>query len=82
MQLPSKLIEFTKIYYFSDGAASQYKKRKNFINLYCHKYGCDMELGEKLKKTSKTNLKNFYEELTVTPRQLYEWAAVKVLCHL
>ena len=24
-----------KIYYFSDGAASQYKNRKNFINL-CH----------------------------------------------
>lgn len=26
-----------KIYYFSDGAASQYKNRKNFINLCCHK---------------------------------------------
>ena len=26
-----------KITYFSDGAASQYKNRKNFVNLCCHK---------------------------------------------
>ena len=26
-----------KIIYFSDGAASQYKNRKNFLNLCCHK---------------------------------------------
>ena len=26
-----------KVYYFSDGAASQYKNRKNFSNLCCHK---------------------------------------------
>ena len=25
-----------KIYYFSDDAASQYKSRKNFLNLCCH----------------------------------------------
>ena len=34
-----------KIYYFSDGAASQYKNRKNFINLCHHQedFGVDAE---------------------------------------
>ncbi|MCP3667236.1 MAG: hypothetical protein GY696_32870, partial [Gammaproteobacteria bacterium] len=35
----------TKVIYFSDGAASQYKNYKNFINLCCHKeeFGCKAE---------------------------------------
>jgi hypothetical protein len=43
MQLPSKLKDFNEVYYFSDGAALWYKRRKNFINLYCHIYGYDMD---------------------------------------
>jgi hypothetical protein len=30
--LPGKLIDLTKIYYFSDGTASQYKNTKSIIN--------------------------------------------------
>ena len=33
--LGSKLTE-KKVYYFSDGAASQYKNKKNFVNLAFH----------------------------------------------
>ena len=31
-----EIISFRKVMYFSDGAASQYKNRKNFINLANH----------------------------------------------
>lgn len=36
--LSQKFIDtsFNKVYYFSDGAASQYKNRKNFVNLCLH----------------------------------------------
>ena len=37
--------QITKVYYFTDGAASQYKNRKNFTNLCHHKtdFGLDAE---------------------------------------
>jgi hypothetical protein len=40
-----KLKYLTKFYYFSDGAASQYKNRKNFIKLFYHtdNFGMDAE---------------------------------------
>jgi hypothetical protein len=38
-----KLKDLTKIYYFSDGAASEYKNRKNFINVYYNKDDSGME---------------------------------------
>ena len=31
-----EIIQFRKVIYFSDGAASQYKNRENFINLANH----------------------------------------------
>ena len=42
--LPARLLP-KKVIYFSDGAASQYKNRKNFINLCYHKhdFGIDAE---------------------------------------
>jgi hypothetical protein len=43
--LSGKLKDLTKIYYFSDGAALQFKNRKNFINLCYHEddFGMDAE---------------------------------------
>jgi hypothetical protein len=43
--LSGKLKDWTKIYYFSDGAASEYKNSKNFINLCYHKddFGMDVK---------------------------------------
>ena len=35
--------KITKIFYFSDGCAAQYKNRKNFINLCYHKNDFDIE---------------------------------------
>jgi len=35
--LTDKFLQPTKIFYFSDGCAAQYKNRKNFSNLCCHK---------------------------------------------
>ena len=35
--------ELSKIYYFSDGCAGQYKNRYNFLNLYYHKMDFDVE---------------------------------------
>ena len=35
--------ELSKIYYYSDGCAGQYKNRFNFINLCCHKIDFDVE---------------------------------------
>jgi hypothetical protein len=35
--LSSKSKDLTKIYYFPDGAASKYKNRNNFINIWYHK---------------------------------------------
>jgi hypothetical protein len=45
MQLSGKLKDLTNIYYFSDGAALQYKNGKNLINLCYHKddFGMDNE---------------------------------------
>jgi hypothetical protein len=43
--LSIKLKDLTKIYYFSDAAASQYIIRKNFINLYRHKADFHMDAG-------------------------------------
>jgi hypothetical protein len=41
--LCDKFKDLAKTYYFSDGATSQYKNGKNFINLCCHKgdFGMD-----------------------------------------
>jgi hypothetical protein len=43
--LSGKLKNLTKIYYLFDGAASHYRSRKNFINLYYHTddFGKDTE---------------------------------------
>jgi hypothetical protein len=43
--LSGKLKDLTKTYCFSDGAASQYKNWKNFINVCYHKngFGTDAE---------------------------------------
>ncbi|CAH0546678.1 unnamed protein product [Brassicogethes aeneus] len=35
-ELKEKIINLSKIYYFSDGCAAQYKNKKNFINLCYH----------------------------------------------
>lgn len=43
--LESKFKVITKLFYFTDGCAGQYKNRKNFLNVYCHKidfgYECE-----------------------------------------
>lgn len=43
--LESKFKVITKLYYFTDGCAGQYKNRKNFLNVYFHKidFGYDCE---------------------------------------
>jgi hypothetical protein len=41
--LSGELKDLTKIYYFSDGATSQHKNRKNFINLCYHKDDLGMD---------------------------------------
>ena len=33
---------FSKVIYFSDGCAGQYKNLKNFLNLYLHEYDFGM----------------------------------------
>lgn len=42
-RLKAKFHTVNKIYYFTDGAASQYKNRKNFLNLFYHKKDFNVE---------------------------------------
>ena len=37
--------KLSKIFYYSDGCTGQYKNRFNFINLYYHKMGFNVECG-------------------------------------
>ena len=85
-----------KIYYFSDGAAAQYKNCKNFINLCYHeddfgisaewhfyatshgKNACDGLGGTVKRLAARASLQRPYDEQIMTPRQLFEWAAVNI----
>lgn len=42
IELLKKVMPFVKVIYFSDGAASQYKNLKNFINIAYHEAGFGM----------------------------------------
>ena len=91
-----KKFSICKVFYFSDGTASQYKNRKNFINL-CHheadfgvpaewhfsatshdKGACD-GVGDTVKHlAARASLQRPYDQQTMTPRQLFDWAAENV----
>eukprot|EP00731_Ephydatia_muelleri_P005409 Em0002g1585a len=75
-----KLLEFLtakivveKVYYFSDGAASQYKNRKNFVNLAF--YMEDFKLPAEWHFFATAHGKGPpLEDQIQSPMQLYEWA--------
>ena len=82
-----------KIIYFSDGAASQYKNRKNFINLCHHKedFGISAEWhfsatahgkgacdGIVKRLAAHASLQKPHNDQIMTPRQLFDWAAINV----
>ena len=77
-----------KVYYFTDGASSQYKNRKNFINLAFHmedfnvkqsgtahgKRPCDGIGGTVKRLATKASLQRPFTDQIQSPIQLYEWA--------
>ena len=76
-----------KIIYFLDGAVSQYKNRKNFVNL-CHhindfsiaaewhgKGACDGLGGTVKRLVARASLQRPYSEQIMTLRQLFDWAS-------
>ena len=90
--LPERL-QPQKIIYFSDGAALQYKNRKNFMNLCLHKddFGISAEwhfsatsgacdgLGGTVKRlAARASLQRPYNDQIMTPRQLFDWASTNV----
>ena len=79
------------LYYFSDGAASQYKNRKNFLNLCYHQsdFGISAQWhfsatshgkgacdgGTVKRLAARASLQRPTEEQILTPFRLYEWAS-------
>ncbi len=76
--------------YFSDGAASQYKNRKNFLNLCNHEKDFDVKAEWHFSATSHgkgacdgvegtvkrlASLQRPYDKQIVTPIELFEWAS-------
>ena len=79
--------------YFSDGAASQYKNRKNFLNLCCHRddfgisaerhfsatsHACDGLGGTVKRLAARASLQRPYNDQIMTPRQLFDWACTNI----
>lgn len=79
-----------KIVYFSDGAASQYKNRKNLCNheadfgiqaewhfsATSHGKGASDGVGGTVKRlAARASLQRPYEQQIMTPLQLFEWAS-------
>lgn len=88
--LAKDLPSVRKIYYFSDGASSQYKK--NFLNLCYHesdfhlsaewnffatshgKSACDGVGGTVKRLASRASIQRPYEDQMMTPHELFLWA--------
>ena len=82
------------IRYFSDGAASQYKNGKNFLNLCFHeedfgvkaewhftshgKGACDGLGGTVKRLAARASLQRPYDLQIMTPHQLFEWASSNI----
>jgi hypothetical protein len=75
--------------YFSDGSATQYENRRNFLHITCHNedfgvpaewhffatsHACDGIVGTLKKFAAKASLQQPYNDKIMTPYQLYEWA--------
>ena len=91
--LRNKFPEINKIYYFSDGAAGQYKNKKNFMNISYHRMDFQAQAEWHFFATSHGKgpcdgvggtIKRLaaYASLQGTqitsPRELYEWAKSNV----
>ncbi len=84
--LKQKFTLVKKIYYISDGAASQYKNRKKFIiSVEWHfsatshgKGACDGVGGTVKRLAARASLQRPTEQQIMTPYQLYEWAQANI----